>query len=138
LSAADISAQLFSTSAGEFHSYGTTGNMVLPASETHGRAIYMNSTSSYSGTTTTLSTYSTASMHVANGSIQTIASTLDGTTLADDTGFIPTAPQRVAPPTEAPLGLGWDALILLLLIAAIYALYLRKKRHIHQPAASES
>ncbi len=102
--------------------------MVLPAYETYGSGINMRSTSNYSGTTTTLSTYSTASMHVANGSIQTIASTLDGTTLADDTGFIPTAPQRIAPPTEAPLGLGWDALILLLLIATAYALYIRRHK----------
>ena len=110
--------------------------MVLPALETHGRAIYMNSTSSYSGNTTTLSNYSTASMHVANGAIQTIASNLDGTILADDTGFIPTPPQRSpgdggtgTPDTEdAPLGLGWDALILLLLIATAYALYIRRHK----------
>ena len=32
------------------------------------------------------------------------------------------------PPTDAPLGFGWDALILLLLIATAYALYIHKHK----------
>lgn len=72
---------------------------------------------------------------MANGTLQTAASTLSGGMLADetgfttdagDTGFIPISPQRsIAPPDpedeNVPLHLDWDALLLLLLLAATYA-----------------
>lgn len=76
---------------------------------------------------------------MANGSIKTVASTLQGGILSDETGFIPTTPQdnttttnnsTIAPPQFAPLHLDWDALLFLLSIVMLYALrmYLHKRR----------
>lgn len=126
--------QLFSTSSGEFHSYGGGGG-----GASYGAGVAMRSTSSYT-TGTTMSSYSTAPMRVANGGIQTVANQLDEIRLADDliagsesgdSGFIPTGPQRsIAPPTLAPLGLDWDVLLFLLSIVMLYALrmYLHRRR----------
>lgn len=117
--------QLFSTPSGEFHSYGDGGG------SSYSSGISMRSTSSYT-TRTTMSSYSTAPMRVANGGIQTVANQLDELRLADDliggdngdSGFIPTNPQRsIAPPTQAPLGLDWDALLFLLALVAGYVCY---------------
>lgn len=62
-------------------------------------------------------------MHVANGSIQTAASTLERIADTDNSGYIPTMPQRsIAPPdVNVPIHLDWDAFLLLLLLAATYA-----------------
>ena len=128
-------AQLFSTSSGSFHSYGGGGSYApTPSSSTSS----IRSTSSFS-TATTISNYSTAPIHMANGTLQTAASTLSGGLLADetgfttdagDTGFIPISPQRpIAPPdVNVPLHLDWDALlfILLLLIPYLYRVNKRK------------
>ena len=128
-------AQLFSTSSGSFHSYGGGGSYAPTPSSTTSS---IRSTSSFS-TATTISNYSTAPIHMANGTVQTAASTLNGGMLADEsgftteggnTGFIPTGPQRsIAPPdVNAPLHLEWDALlfILLLLIPYLYRVNKRK------------
>ena len=81
-------------------------------------------------TSTTIDSYSTAPMHVANGFIKTAASELDGNVLTEETCYMPTAPQRsIAPPTTAPLGLGWDVFVLLLLLTVAYALYLYRKTY---------
>lgn len=124
-------AQLFSTSSGSFHSYGGGGSYApTPSSITSS----IRSTSSFS-TATTISNYSTAPIHMVNGTLQTAASTLSGGMLADetgfttdagDTGFIPISPQRsIAPPDpedeNVPLHLDWDSFLLLLLLAATYA-----------------
>lgn len=127
-------AQLFSTSSGSFHSYGGGGSYAPTPSSTTSS---IRSTSSFS-TATTISNYSTAPIHMANGTVQTAASTLNGGMLADEsgftteggnTGFIPTGPQRsIAPPdVNAPLHLDWDALLFILFLAGGYALYLRRK-----------
>ena len=124
--------QLFSTSSGEFHSYGGGGG-----GASYGAGVAMRSTSSYT-TGTTMSSYSTAPMRVANGGIQTVANQLDEIRLADDliagsesgdSGFIPTNSQRtsIAPPIFAPLGLEWDAFLLLLSLAALYAFRIYRK-----------
>ena len=127
-------AQLFSTPASTFHAYESGS-----ASMSHSEGMTMRSTSSFA-TTSTLSSYSTAPIRIANGSIQTVANQLDNIRLADDlidygtsseSGFIPTGPQRsIAPPTKAPLHLDWDALLFLLSIAMLYALrmYLHRRR----------
>lgn len=100
----------------------------------HSEGMTMRSTSSYA-TTSTLSSYSTAPIRIANGSIQTVANQLDNIRLADDlidygtsseSGFIPTGPQRsIAPPTKAPLHLDWDALLFLLALVTLYVSYSR-------------
>lgn len=131
-------AQLFSTSSSSFHSYGGGGSYAPTPSSTTSS---IRSTSSFS-TATTISNYSTAPIHMANGTLQTAASTLSGGMLADetgfttdagDTGFIPISPQRsIAPPDpedeNVPLHLDWDALlfILLLLIPYLYRVNKRK------------
>ena len=102
----------------------------------------MRSTSSFA-TTSTLSSYSTAPIRIANGGIQTVANQLDNIRLADDlidygtsseSGFIPTGPQRsIAPPQFAPLHLDWDAVLLLLSLVLIYTLRLYRKHSTAHP-----
>ena len=129
-------AQLFSTSSGSFHSYGGGGSYAPTPSSTTSS---IRSTSSFSTTTTTISNYSTAPIHMANGTLQTAASTLNGGMLADetgfttdagDTGFIPISPQRpIAPPDEnVPLHLDWDALLFILLLLIPYLYRVDKRR----------
>lgn len=131
-------AQLFSTSSYEIHSYGGGGNGFASMSSSA-----KSGTTSFSGSSaasTTIGNYSTAPLRMANGTIQTVASTLSGGILADetgftsdagDTGFIPTGPQRsIAPPdVDAPLHLDWDALLFIFLLLIPY-LYLVDKRRI--------
>lgn len=128
-------AQLFSTSSGSFHSYGGGGSYAPTPSSTTSS---IRSTSSFS-TATTISNYSTAPIHMANGTLQTAASTLSGGMLADetgfttdagDTGFIPISPQRpIAPPdVNIPLHLDWDALLFILLLLIPYLYQVDKRR----------
>lgn len=131
-------AQLFSTSSGSFHSYGGGGSYAPTPSSTTSS---IRSTSSFS-TATTISNYSTAPIHMANGTLQTAASTLSGGMLADetgfttdagDTGFIPISPQRsIAPPDpedeNVPLHLDWDALLFILLLLIPYLYQVDKRR----------
>ena len=122
------------------HSYGGGGYGYSSMSSTTMRA-----TSTYtakSATSTTISNYSTAPMRMANGTIQTAASTLSGGILADETGFtsdggntgfIPTDPQRsIAPPNpedeNVPLHLDWDALLFILLLLIPYLYRVDKRR----------
>ncbi len=77
---------------------------------------------------------------MANGTIQTAASTLSGGILADETGFtsdggntgfIPTDPQRsIAPPDfdDVPLHLDWDTLLFILLLIIPYFYRVDKRR----------
>lgn len=128
-------AQLFSTSSGSFHSYGGGGSYAPTPSSTTSS---IRSTSSFS-TATTISNYSTAPIHMANGTLQTAASTLSGGMLADETefttdagdsGFIPISPQRpIAPPdVNVPLHLDWDALLFILLLLIPYLYQVDKRR----------
>ena len=133
-------AQLFSTSASDIHSYGGGGNgfASMPSSSMRGTTSF----SSSSAVSTTIGNYSTAPMRMANGSIQTAASTLSGGILADETGFtsdggntgfIPTDPQRsIAPPNpedeNVPLHLDWDALLFILLLLIPYLYRVDKRR----------
>lgn len=135
-------AQLFSTSSYEIHSYGGggSGSSAMPSSTMRSMTTYTNSCTPITiSTSTTISNYSTASMRMANGTIQTVASTLSGGILADetgftsdagDTGFIPTGPQRsIAPPdVDAPLHLDWDALLFILLLLIPYLYRVDKRR----------
>lgn len=80
---------------------------------------------------------------MANGSIKTVASTLQGGILSDETGFIPTTPQdnttttnnngTIAPPQFAPLHFDWDALLFILLMVLLYALRLHRQSPTTQP-----
>lgn len=119
------------------HSYGGGGYDFASMSSSA-----KSGTTSFSGSSaasTTIGNYSTAPMRMANGTIQTVASTLSGGILADetgftsdagDTGFIPTGPQRsIAPPdVDAPLHLDWDALLFIFLLLIPYLYRVDKRR----------
>ena len=118
------------------HSYGGGGYgySSMPSTTMRATSTYTDN----SATSTTISNYSTAPMRMANGTIQTAASTLNGGMLADETGFtteggntgfIPTDPQRsIAPPEFAPLHLDWDALLFILLLIIPYLYRVDKRR----------
>lgn len=73
----------------------------------------------------------------ANGTIRTSASSLDGTTLADDNGFISTMPNNPRGPQRAPgdggtgvpdtpLTFDWQVMLFMLLLCCIYILWTMK------------
>lgn len=110
-----------------YHSFSTGGVANAPAS------VEFRSTSSYSSSTTSSISYSTAPMHMANGTVRTVASSIQGGVLSEEpTGY--TDPNRIrgrqntmAPPTEtAPLGDGCDVAILLAIMCLAYGIYLRR------------
>lgn len=111
-----------------YHSFSTGGVANAPAS------VEFHSTSAYSSSTTSSISYSTAPMHMANGTVRTVASSIQGGVLSEEpTGY--TDPNRIrgrqntmAPPTEtAPLGDGWDVAVLLALMCLGYAICVRRK-----------
>ena len=130
-----VKAQLFTTSSRSIHSYGGGGSTGIATPYSSGGGSFMRSNSPFA-TSSSSSTYSTAPICIANGSIKTVASTLEGGVMADDTGFIPTAPQdnttttnnntTIAPPQFAPLHLDWDAWLFILLLATIYLVVKRR------------
>ncbi len=110
-----------------YHSFLTGGVANTPAS------VEFRSTSTYKSVATSSSSYSTAPMHMANGTVKTVASSIQGGVLSEEpTGY--TDPNRIrgrqntmAPPTEtAPLGDGWDVAILLAIMCLAYVIYLRR------------
>ena len=130
LSYGNLQAQIYSTSSATHHSYSTGGTVVAPS------PVEFRSTSVYNSTlrpTNQQKCYSTAPMNVANGAVKTIASSIQGGVLSDGDSYA-SGPQRIrgrqntmAPPTETPIGDGWDVALLLTLLCAGYALYCYKK-----------
>jgi hypothetical protein len=128
LSYGHLQAQIYSTSSATHHSYSTGGTVVAPS------PVEFRSTSTYNSSSTYSSRYSTAPMQIANGTVKTVASSIQGGVLSDKTNSS-TGPQRIrgrqntmAPPTEtAPIGDGWDVALLLTLLCAGYAVYCYKK-----------
>lgn len=129
-------AQLFTTSSRSIHSYGGGGIAVIATPYSSGGGSFMRSNSPFAASSST-NAYSTAPIHMANGSIKTVASTLQGGILSDETGFIPTTPQdnttttnngTIAPPQFAPLLLDWDALLFILLLLIPYLYRVDKRR----------
>lgn len=89
--------------------------------------------------------YSTAAMTVANGSIKTVASKLQGGISADEFASKQCiTPKRmgpsgggIAPPAPGqgntnnqPLTLGWDVILLLLICSTVCALHIYRKRRL--------
>ena len=116
-----------------YHSFSTGGVANAPAS------VEFHSTSAYSSSTTSSISYSTAPMHMANGTVKTVASSIQGGVLSEEpTGY--TDPNRIrgrqntmAPPTEtAPLGDGWDVAILFAIMCLAYGIYLRRNATNHE------
>ena len=135
-----MSAQIYSTAEAALRTtrhQGGGGIMSAPPS------ISFRSTSSYSAGHSVAPSFSTTTVHFANGSIKTVASSLTGGMLADDTGFTSTYDGNNQTTTsnwnenedgwgpgtpDLPLHLDWDALlfILLLLIPYLYRVNKRK------------
>ena len=120
-----LQAQMYSTSSRMHHSYSTGGTVEAPSH------VEFRSTSVYNSNlrNTQQKCYSTAPMNVANGAVKTIATSVQGGVLTDDANST-TGPQRIqnrrntmAPPTETPIGDGWDVALLLVLLCAGYAVY---------------
>jgi hypothetical protein len=98
------------------------------------------STSVY-GVSTRKKSYATAPMQVANGSIKTVASSVNGGVLLGNsngstnndgnTGYIPPGEQNngavISGVPDLPIGDGWDVALLLTLLCAGYAVYCYKK-----------
>lgn len=128
-------AQLFTTSSSTYRSYGGGGDISIATPYSSGSNSFMRSNSQFANSSSNHA-YSTAPICIANGSIKTVASTLEGGILSDETGFIPTTPQNnstttnnngtIAPPQFAPLHLDWDALLFILMLAILYPILKRR------------
>lgn len=75
----------------------------------------------------------TAPMKVANGTIKTIASTIQSGVLAEEQAYAPVSQIRgrqntMAPPEYTqPIGDGWDVALLLAFCCIAYGLFLKRK-----------
>ena len=127
-----LHAQVYTTSSATYRSLCGGGMAVQPSTAT------FRSTSSYAGRSSVARVapsraYSTAPMYMANGTITTVASQLQGGELAEtpssSNGFSPK--QRAVIPgvpyPPQPLGEGWDVALLLSLLCLGYAVYLKRK-----------
>ena len=75
-------------------------------------------------------------MNIANGTVKTIASSIQGGVLSNGVD-VAAGPQRIhdrrntmAPPTETPIGDGWDVVLLLAMLCGGYVVrrYISVKR----------
>ena len=127
-----LHAQVYTTSSATYRSVCGGGMAVQPSTAT------FRSTSSYAGRSSVARVapsraYSTAPMYMANGTITTVASQLQGGELAEtpssSNGFSPQ--QRAVIPgvpyPPQPLGEGWDVALLLSFLCLGYAVYLKRK-----------
>ena len=124
---------MYSTSSRTHRSYSTGGTIAVPSH------VEFRSTSVYNPNirpNTQQKCYSTAPMQVANGSIKTMASSIQGGVLSNGTNAT-AGPQRIhdrrntmAPPTETqtPIGDGWDVALLLGLLCAGYVVFRYRKQ----------
>ena len=125
-----LQAQIYSTASSRHHSYTNGGAVQAPAS------VQFQSTSIY-GTSSRQTSYATAPMQVANGTIRTIASSVTGGVLSENTntgGYIPPGEQNngavIAGVPDLPIGGGWDVALLLALLCIGYVVkrYLSVRR----------
>ena len=141
-----MSAQIYSTAEAALRTtrhQGGGGIMSAPPS------ISFRSTSSYSASQSGAPSFSTTTVHFANGSIKTAASSLTGGMLADDTGFTSTYDGNNQTTTsnwnenedgwgpgtpDLPLHLDWDALLFILLLLIPYLYRVEKRRISDQQA----
>lgn len=117
---------MYSTSSRTYHSYSTGGAVVVPSHVEFRSTSVCNSNVR---SNTPQKCYSTAPMNVANGVVKTIATSIQGGVLTDDANST-TGPQRIqnrrntmAPPTETPIGDGWDVALLLALLSIGYVVW---------------
>lgn len=129
-----LQAQIYSTASSRHRTYTNGGMVAAPA------PLEFQSTSIY-GSVNRKKSYTTAPMQVANGSIKTIASSVNGGVLLGNsngstnndgnTGYIPPGEQNngavISGVPDLPIGDGWDVALLLTLLCAGYAVYCYKK-----------
>ena len=127
-----LHAQVYTTSSATYRSVCGGGMAVQPSTAT------FRSTSSYAGRSSVARVapsraYSTAPMYMANGTITTVASQLQGGELAEtpssSNGFSPQQREVIpgVPYPPQPLSDGWDVALLLSLLCLGYAVYLKRK-----------
>ena len=115
-----LHAQIY-TSSTKHYSYSTGSVVKAPLH------IEFRSTSVYN---VQQKCYSTAPMNIANGAVKTIATSIQGGLLTNETNYT-TGPQRIqnrrntmAPPDDttpySPIGEGWDVALLLALLCVGY------------------
>jgi hypothetical protein len=113
-----IHAQIYTTSSVKLRSYTNGGGIVAPTS------MEFRTTSVYGNSIAQKRSYSTAPMQVANGSIKTIASTVTGGVLLDNSnsngGYIPTITPVIPGVPDTPIDDGWDVALLLALLCVGY------------------
>ena len=130
-----LQAQIYTTSSATYQSYSTGGTYIAPVPSS------FRSTSAYITNSTPIHNSihpvsSTAPLHVANGTIKTVASTIQGGVLAEE-GNNPSNPARIqgrkntmAPPEYTqPIGEGWDVALFVGFCCAIYVLSISRKRN---------
>lgn len=133
-----LQAQIYTTSSATYRSCSTGGWMDKPS-------VYQFRTTSFYVQRNGVIQYSTAAMTVANGSIKTVASKLQGGISADEFASEQCiTPKRmgpsgggIAPPAPGqgntnnqPLTLGWDVILLLLICSTVCALHIYRKRRL--------
>ena len=124
---------MYNISSRTHRSYSTGGTIALPSH------VEFRSTSVYNSNirpNTQQKCYSTAPMNIANGTVKTIASSIQGGVLSNGVD-VAAGPQRIhdrrntmAPPTETPIGDGWDVVLLLAMLCGGYVVrrYISVKR----------
>ena len=132
-----IQAQIYSTASGRHHSYSNAGSSQGSAQGSASPQFQSTSAFRSSGGSTS---FATAPMRVANGSVKTVASSLTGGVLSEDTntgGYIPENGQNngaviagVPDTNPTPIGDGWDVALLLAVLCVGYVVrrYLAVKR----------
>lgn len=133
-----LQAQIYTTSSATYRSCSTGGWMDKPS-------VYQFRTTSFYVQRNGVIQYSTAAMTVANGSIKTVASKLQGGISADEFarervamrrsgigggGIAPPAPPGQGNTNNQPLTLGWDVILLFLICSTVYALHIYRKRRL--------
>ena len=126
-----LQAQIYTTSSATYQSYSTGGMHVLPTpSSFRSTSSYMEHRVAYNPVQPVSHT---APMQVANGTIRTVASTIQGGVLADEQEYSSASRIRgrqntMAPPEYTqPIGDGWDVAIFLGLCCAVYVLWASRK-----------
>ena len=117
---------MYNTSSRTHRSYSTGGTIALPSH------VEFRSTSVYNSNirpNTQQKCYSTAPMNIANGTVKTIASSIQGGVLSNGVD-VAAGPQRIhdrrntmPPPTVTPIGDGWDVALLLAILCVGYVVW---------------
>ena len=123
-----LSAQLHTTSSASYRSYTSGGGMAtLPVAE-------FQSTSAYGRSMATTRTYSATLTSVANGTVRTVASSINGGVILGNSNTNNTGGNTIIPVIpgvpDTPLSFDWDSGLLLVLLLGGYACFIAYKRKI--------